>query len=125
LITTAVGSGPYRLVRRESGKEIVVERRADYCAKKPCVQTVIFKIIVDTQTAWQALKRGDIDETFIASDTWLHESQSPELQRTIDFRRFYTLNYNYVGWNARNPLFADKRVRRALGMCVNLKAVVN
>lgn len=124
-ISTAVGSGPYRLVRREPGKEIVIERRADFWGKKPYLQTVIFKIIVDTQTAWQALKRGDIDETFLASDTWLRESQDPELQRTIDFRRFYTLNYNYVGWNEHNPLFTDKRVRRALGMCVNLKAVVN
>ena len=123
--STAVGSGPYRLVRREPNTEIVVERRADFWGKKPYIQTVIFKIIVDNQTAWQALKLGDVDETVLASDTWLRESQSPELQRKIDFRRFYTLNYNYVGWNGHNPLFADKRVRRALGMCVNMKAVVN
>jgi hypothetical protein len=105
----AVGSGPYKLVKRERGKEIVVERRADYWRERPHIQTVVFKIIADHGTAWNALKLGEIDETILTSDTWLRERTNPALTRTIDFQRFYRLNYNFIAWNNRRPLFADKK----------------
>jgi len=122
---SAVGSGPYRLVRRIPGKEILLERRSDYWGVLPHIQNVLFKIIADENTAWNALKRGDIDETIISSDTWMMESRRPELQKRIDFRRFYMLSYNYIAWNEHEPLFADKRIRRALAMCVDMQSVIN
>lgn len=122
---SAVGSGPYKLVRRIPGKEILLERRSDFWGVRPHIQNVLFKIIADENTAWNALKRGDIDETIIGSDTWMMESQRPELQKTIDFRRFYMLSYNYIAWNEHEPLFADKRIRRALAMCVDMQSVIN
>jgi len=123
--STAVGSGPYKLVRRVPGKEVLMERRDDYWGVKPHIKTVLFKTVNDLNTAWNAVKRGDIDETIISSDVWTNESQRPELQRYLDFRRFYTLTYNFVGWNTRDPMFADKRVRRALAQCVDLKSIIN
>ena len=106
-LNTAVGSGPYRLVRRLAGKEVLLERREDYWGTKPYLKNI-------TST-----------ETMIGSDVWLMESKRPELQRMIDFPRFYTLNYNYIAWNERDPLFSDKRVRRALGMCLDVGSIIN
>jgi peptide/nickel transport system substrate-binding protein len=122
---SAVGSGPYKLVRRVPGKEILLERRSDYWGVRPHIQNVLLKVIGDETTAWNALKRGDIDETTIGSDTWMNESRRPDLQKTIDFRRFYMLSYNYIAWNEQDPLLADKRVRRALAMCVDMQSVIN
>ncbi len=121
---TAVSSGPFKLVRRVVGKEILLERRADFWGVKPHFQNVLFKVISDDNTAWQAVKRGDIDETIISSDVWINESRRPELQKILDFRRFYTLNYNFIGWNEHDPLLADKRVRRALASCVDLQSII-
>lgn len=120
----AVGSGPYKLISHTSGKEIVIERREDYWRDKPYIQTVVFKIIADHGTAWNALKLGEIDETTISSDTWLRERSNPALTRAIDFRRFYTLSYNFIAWNNRRPLLADKRIRRALAMCVPTESII-
>jgi peptide/nickel transport system substrate-binding protein len=120
-----VGSGPYRLVRRVPGKEIVVERRSDYWGQRPHIQTVVLKVINEHGVAFNALRRGDIDETLIASDTWVREQNNPALTRTIDFQRFYTLNYNFVAWSNRHPILRDKRVRRALAMCIPVESVVN
>lgn len=120
-----VGSGPYRLVKADPQKEIVLERRDDYWAQKPYLKTVVMKVITDVVTAWNALKHGDIDETNITSDVWQMESRRPEMQRRFDFRRFYTLNYNFIAWNEKNPLFQDKRVRRALGMCLDIPSIIN
>jgi peptide/nickel transport system substrate-binding protein len=121
----AVGNGPYRLVRREAGKEISLVRRDDYWGRKPYAKNVLCKVITDDVTAWNAMKHGDIDETIISSDVWQMESGRPELQKTIEFRRFYTLNYNYIPWNGRDPVLSDKRVRHALAMCVDLKSIIN
>ncbi len=119
-----VGTGPYRLVRRVPGKEILLERRPEYWGARPSLQRVLFKVIADDTTAWNAMKRGEIDETIIPTDTWVAESRRPELQKFIDFRRFYTLNYNYIPWNTRHPILSDKRVRRALAMCIDLKSII-
>ncbi len=122
---TAVGAGPYRLVRRVPGKEILLERRNDFWGVRPHIQTILFKLITDDTTAWNAMKRGDIDETIITTDVWMMESHRAELQKSIDFRRFYMIGYNYIAWNGRDPLLGDKRVRRALAMCVDLQSVIN
>jgi peptide/nickel transport system substrate-binding protein len=123
-INSAVGSGPYKLVRRVTGKEILLERRADFWGVRPHIQNILFKVIGDDNTAWQAVKRGDIDETMIGSDAWTRESRRPELLQTLDFRRFYTLSYNFIGWSERDPILADKRIRRALAECVDLQSVI-
>ena len=119
-----VGCGPYRLVRRVAGKEILLERRPEYWGPRPNLQRVLFKVIADDITAWNAMKRGEIDETIISTDTCLAEGRRPELQKFIDFRRFYTLNYNYIAWNNRDPVLGDKRLRRALAMCIDLKSII-
>jgi peptide/nickel transport system substrate-binding protein len=120
----AVGSGPYKLVRRVPGKEVVIERRKDYWADRPHIQTIVFKLVADHGTAFNALKRGELDETTVPSDTWMRERNNPQVTRAIDFQRFYTLNYNYIAWNNRNPLLSDKRVRRAMSMCIPIDALI-
>ena len=120
----AVGSGPYMLVRRDIGKEVVLQRRKDYWGVRPHIETVIFKVLDDHATAFNALLRGDLDETLLTSDTWLRERNNPQSARVIDFPRFYTLNYNFIAWNNRKPLFQDKRIRRAMSMCIPLDVVV-
>lgn len=120
----AVGSGPYRVVKRDPGKEIVLERRADYWREKPHIQTVVFKVISDHGTAWNALKLGQIDETLISSDNWRREHTNPALTRIIAFQRFYPFDYNFIAWNNRHPLLANKRIRRALSMCVPTESII-
>lgn len=122
---TAVGSGPYVLVKREPGKEVVIERRRDYWTKKPHIERVVWKVINDHGVAFNALKLGQIDETILTADTWVRERNDPEVTKTIDFQRFYTLNYNYIAWNTRHPALSDKRVRRALAMCVPIDVIIN
>ncbi|HYC90376.1 MAG TPA: ABC transporter substrate-binding protein [Thermoanaerobaculia bacterium] len=123
--STAVGSGPYRLVKRDPGKEVIIERREDYWREKPPLKRVIFKVISDHATAWNALRRGDIDETRLSSDVWRREHQNPQYANSVDFRRFYTMSYNFIAWNLRTPRLADKRVRQALSMCIPTQSVIN
>jgi len=120
----AVGNGPYRLVHRVPDKEILLERREDYWGTKPYLHRILFKVVVDDNTAWNAMKRGELDDTLVTSDQWQLEGSSPQVQRVMDIRRFYTLSYNCIPWNNRDPILSDKRVRRALAMCLDRKSVI-
>jgi peptide/nickel transport system substrate-binding protein len=120
----AVGNGPYRLLRRVPDKEILLERREDYWGTKPYLRRILFKIVVDDNTAWNAMKRGELDETLVTSDQWQLEGGSPQVQRVMDIRRFYTLSYNCIPWNNRDPILSDRRVRRALAMCLDRKSII-
>jgi ABC-type dipeptide transport system, periplasmic component len=120
-----VGSGPYKLVSREPGKQILLERREDYWRRKPYLRRILFKVIGDANVAWSAMKIGDIDETLITSDQWKLEGEAPQVKRVMDIRRFYLLAYNFIAWNNLDPLLSDKRVRRALSMCLDRTALIN
>ncbi len=120
-----VGNGPYRLVRRVAGKEVLLERREDFWGTKPHIKNILFKVINEDATSWNAVQRGDVDETIISADTWARERNRPDLRRKLDFRRFYTLNYNFIPWNLRDPLLQDKRMRHALAMCVDLRSIID
>jgi peptide/nickel transport system substrate-binding protein len=119
-----VGSGPYRLVRRDPGKEIRLERREDYWREKPYITTIIFKVIGDRAQAWNALRVGEIDETAATTDQWLQDRDDPEVTSKIEFHRYYELGYNFIPWNNRDPILADPRVRRALTMCLDRRLIV-
>jgi peptide/nickel transport system substrate-binding protein len=120
----AAGSGPYRLIRRVPGKEVVLQRRGDYWGPEPFIDTILFKVLTNETTAWNALQRGDVDETMMNSDVWMRSRTAPALLKHLDFRQFYGLAYNYIAWNERNPLFSDKRVRRALSMSLDVPSII-
>ncbi len=121
---TVVGTGPYKLTRREPGKQIILERRPDYRGRHPYIQTVIFRIIEDDGVAWNALKTGQIDEARIGADTLALEGSSPDVRRTIDVHRFYFLGYNFIPWNGKDPLLGDRNIRRALAMCLDRPSII-
>lgn len=120
----AVGSGPYVLVRHEQGHQLLLRRRETYWREKPYIETVRFKVIALDATAWEAIKLGEIDETYVSSDTWLRHRTDPAIEKTIRFQRFYTFNYNFVAWNSRHPILHDRDVRRALAMCIPVDSII-
>ncbi len=120
-----VGSGPYVLTRYVTGTEVVLARRDNYWAQKPYIETVHFKVIQSGATAWNAAKVGQLDETNVQSDVWLRERGNSGLQEKLNFVEYYGLAYNYIAWNGRQPLFSDKRMRRALAMCINVRDIIS
>ncbi|MHB0968624.1 MAG: ABC transporter substrate-binding protein [Thermoanaerobaculia bacterium] len=120
-----VGNGPYKLEKREIGREIVLVRRDDYPGRRPYLERVLFKYIDDDTTAWNALKLGEIDETTMTSDQWKMERDLPQVKERIEVRRYYHLGYNFIPWNTCDPILADPAVRRALTMCVDRRSIIS
>ena len=120
-----VGTGPYVLRRREPGRSILVEKRADYWREKPYIDSVLFRVIADDTVAWNAMLRGDVDVGRVPNEIWAREKDKPAVRDKLEFHNAWLLSYNAVVWNVEHPLFNDPRVRRALAMSFDRQTVID
>jgi peptide/nickel transport system substrate-binding protein len=118
-----VGSGPYVLKRRDANS-ILVEARSDYWREKPAIASFLFRPIADDGVAWRALLRGDVDVARVTNDTWTRQKDNREVRDKLRFLDVWLLSYNCIAWNLRHPPFDDPRVRRALAMTFDRRAVI-
>ena len=124
-----VGAGPFRFVSWEEGRQVVLERFDKYNwapgynanTGPSAVQRVITRFIPDASTRVAALEAGEID----ISDA----TPILDMKRFGDLRGYRTMIGNAAGipfgleLNGSRGIFADVRVRRALAMAVDRKAL--
>lgn len=119
-----LANGPYRLARWESGRSLELVRNTQYFGEKAPAERVVFRVVPDTDAAFQALTTGELDELRLtyAMKTKLDAAQAAGTGRARSLV-FEELAYSYLGWNDRHPLFTDPRVRRALTMLIDRPAI--
>lgn len=116
-----IGTGPYVFKDWKKGDQIVLTANPDYWGGKVNISELVYKIIPDQNAIAVALESGAID---VGSTT-------PELltrfQAHADMKiyEYQTLSYTYMGYNLRNPLFQDVKVRQALTTAMDRKAMVD
>jgi len=115
-----VGSGPYRFKDWKTGQHLVLERNENYWGERPAVDDVVFRFILEEQAEVQALLAGEVDDLAVSPEWWVKLRERPEVVNRFQMLRYTTPfnGYSYVGWNNARPLFADRRVRRALTQLV-------
>jgi peptide/nickel transport system substrate-binding protein len=133
-----VGSGPYRFVEYTPGVQMRLERNEEYYGEKPAIKHIKFPIYTDPAQTVLKLKSGNIafgalqpgqyrDEVLQYKDMpeGKRPKGSPFLDGTITCEAIPRLGYYYIGWNEDKPLFADKRVRRAMTLALNRQQIVD
>ena len=124
-----VGAGPFRFVSWEEGRQVIVERFDKYNwapgynahTGPSSVQRVVTRFIGDASTRVAALEAGEID----VSDA----TPILDMKRFGDTKGYATMIGNAAGipfgleLNGSKGIFADVRVRRALAMAVDRKAL--
>ncbi len=122
-----IGTGPYKFVKWDTGKKIVIERNEQYWdpTRIPEIKGIFFKIISDDSVALQELKKGEIDMASLRPIQWVKQIDSPRFQQNFVRHQYYTPGYRFIGWNLRRPFFQNKKVRQALTMLINRQAIVN
>jgi len=119
-----VGTGPYKLLHWETGKEIALVRNEDYWGEKPAINRIIYKVITDQSVALQVLKQGGLDEIDLRPIQWEKQTQTKRFEENFRKLAYYSPSFSYIGWNARRPIFSDKRVRRAMTMLVDRELIL-
>jgi peptide/nickel transport system substrate-binding protein len=133
-----VGSGPYKYVSYTPGDRVVMERNNDYWGQKQLWEKVNYRYINNAAARTAALLSGDVDVIDKVSVSDLAKlKQSPNVKvfpynglRVLLLQpTFHEGPSQYITDNAgkqldKNPLL-DARVRKALSLAINRKALVD
>ena len=132
-----IGTGPYKFVRWTRGDRVELARFEGYWDKKPAWDKVTFRMMANDPARTAALLSGDVDviENVPPSDLdRLRNNANLRLEQAVSWRTlfFHMDQYRQQPPNvtdlqgkplAKNP-FMDVRVRRAISMALNRKALV-
>jgi microcin C transport system substrate-binding protein len=130
---TPIGSGPYLIEKFDPGRSITFRRNPDWWAKDLNVrrgmfnfERVTFQLYKDDTAQLEAFKAGDFDVSFeFRAKNWARGYQGPKF-RSGELIRYEFPHRNAAGmqgyvFNLRRPLFADPRVREALGLALDFE----
>lgn len=130
-----MGSGPYVISDFKEGKSITYSRNSDYWGKDlACRQgmfnfnTITFKYFRDQIVSVEAFKSHAFDFMPInIAKQWARDLNGEKFDRGL-IKKEYFPHKNNAGmqglvFNTRNPLFQDRRVRRALNLAFNFQKI--
>ena len=115
-----IGCGPFRFREWKSDRYILLDRFKDYWEGPPNYREYAYRIIPDMLTQEMEFYAGAVDS---------YGALPHQVHRLKDDSRFQSfsglsLGYTYVGYNIRREPFNDDRVRRALGMAIDVDQII-
>jgi peptide/nickel transport system substrate-binding protein len=117
-----IGSGPFRFVSAETDKEVIVERNDNNWGEKPKLARVRFAIVPDATTRALELRKGSGDAAInaLTPDTVLTLERDP----AIAVERAPGTVLGYLGFNLRDPILKDVRVRQAIAYALDRRPMI-
>ena len=115
-----VGCGPFKFQTWKSDQYIILDRFNDYWEGPPNYQRYVYRIIPDLLTQEMEFYAGTIDSYGV------QPHQVKRLEKDPRFQSFsgVEFGYTYIGYNMRRKPFDDPRVRRALGMAIDVEKII-
>ena len=127
-VQAPVGTGPFRLTEWQRSNFIRMDRFEDYWRPgKPYLDSVIFRIIPDSQSRAQALQSGQV-QLALANDIEPFDlprfrSQADMSVRTDGWE--YSQPISWIEINHRVKPLDDKRVRQAMSLAIDRNFIVS
>src|SRR5690606_4778859 len=70
-------------------------------------------------TALLAIKNAEIHDLMLSPEQWVTQTTGDDFYRNNTKVTAAEWGYSYIGWNTRDPMFSDKRVRQAMSYTLN------
>ncbi len=116
-----IGTGPYRFKEWKTDQYILLEANPDYFEGKPNIQRYVYRIIPDSSVQFLEMRNQSIDSISLTPDQFkAYDAIFEHHQRY----RYPSFKYVYVGFNLKNPLFKDIRIRQALAYAIDRQTMV-
>jgi peptide/nickel transport system substrate-binding protein len=117
-----IGSGPFRFISAEPDKEVIIERNPDYWHDPPRLERVRFMVVPDGTTRALELHKGsaDLEINALTPDMVVTLEREPAL----DVLRGPGTVLQYMGFNFRDPVLKDVRVRQALAYAIDRRPML-
>jgi peptide/nickel transport system substrate-binding protein len=117
-----IGTGPYILRNITADHEVVLVANGDYFQGRPHINKFIAKPFADQNIMSQALMFNAIDMIVLVNPRDIPQIQG---DKRFVLQPYNALSYSFFGYNTRNPLLADKRVRKAITYAVNRQEMLD
>jgi peptide/nickel transport system substrate-binding protein len=120
--TAPVGTGPYRFVRYDNDDKVVLSAFEGFWKGAPQNAGLIIKVIPDDTMRGLDLRKGATD--LVVND--LPPDIVHQLAEDGSFRIAPSpgLDFSYIGFNLRDPILADRRVRHAIGYAIDRDDII-
>ncbi|TKW60543.1 MAG: peptide-binding protein [Blastochloris viridis] len=119
-----LGSGPYALTRWRRGQDVLLTRNPS-STKAPFIAQQYLRILPDQSTQWLEMKAGNLDTAPLTPLAYTRLTDADWFKNNYATYRYLSSAYTYLGFNLKDPLFADKRVRQALSYAVDRQGLIN
>jgi ABC-type transport system substrate-binding protein len=115
-----VGCGPFFFREWKPDQYIILDRFQAYWEGSPNYHRYDYRIIPDLLTQEMEFYAGTLDSYSV------QPHQVKRLEHDPKYQSFSGLafGYTYIGYNMRRELFKDRRVRKALGMAIDVDKVI-
>ncbi|MEJ2720410.1 MAG: peptide ABC transporter substrate-binding protein [bacterium] len=115
-----VGSGPFVFKEWVPGSHIILTRSDSFYGEGPYLDEIVFKFIPDENTLLVQLKTGEIDIYDNADVNFLGQLRTIP---GVTVHMTPTMMYEHIDLNLENPILSDRRVRQALALATDKKAI--
>jgi ABC-type transport system substrate-binding protein len=115
-----VGTGPFIFKEWKSDEQIRLVRNENYWEGPPEYEEYVMRIIPDSLTSEMEFYAGAVDNYSVQPHQVARFSTDKKYQSFSSIGYFYS----YIGYNLRNPLFAEREVRVALGMAIDIDPII-
>jgi peptide/nickel transport system substrate-binding protein len=123
LMSTMIGTGPFKFVSYEPKKLMVLERNPDYYVEgQPYLDRLEIQFIEDDTTRINALRTGAID--FVQSVPFKLVKGLETAPGIVLATPVETCRWSFIGYNNKRPPFDNPLVRRALSHAMNREGSV-
>lgn len=117
--------GPYRIVEIVPGSRITLEQNPTWTGEKPYFKRIVVKIIENTAALEANLLSGGVDYVLGELGLSLDQAIAFEKRHGAKYNVIYkpALIWEHIDVNLDNKLLADKRVRQAMLLAIDRKAI--
>ncbi len=115
-----LGCGPFLFREWKADQYIVLERFEDYWEGSPNYKRYTFRIVPDLLTQEMEFYAGTVDGYGVQPHQVERLSKDPAYQSFSGL----SFGYTYIGYNMRREPFKDRRVRKALGMAIDVDKII-
>ena len=120
-----VGTGAYRFGEWKPGEKVVLVANPDYFEGRPHLGRVVYRIIPSQATIFLELKAKGVDAAGLTALQFKRQTEYPAFRKAYHKYEYPANAYTYLGFNLKDPRFADRRVRQAIAHAIDKRELID
>ena len=120
-----IGTGHYRLKRWKSQEKVELSYYDKYFEGRPYISRYINRVIPDEDSIFLELQTKNVDYAGLSPIAYKFKTNTKFFQQNFTKYRLPSFGYTYLGYNLKNDLFFDDRIRVALDYAIDKQEIIN